>query len=168
MVQQEDGGPWTHGTIVGTGDHNHNYCSYTIQLTTNGRRITCNRQHIKLTSVTADAYIQYQVTKHIHKQNDLLEDILECIRNNPMAYVMPKQNNSNNIQKPNDEQQANNGQQGRRQDPKQKTMNIKTAQFFSSPSDLMKSTVMDESLSTTSTRVLFQRRVYLLLNDTTE
>ena len=37
---------------------------------------------------------------------------------------MPKQNNSNNIQKTNDEQQANNGQQGRRQDPRQKTMNI--------------------------------------------
>ena len=30
-------------------------------------------------------------------------------------------------------------------------------QFFSSPSDLMKSTVVDESLSTTMTRVLFQR-----------
>ena len=42
-VQQEDGGLWTHGTIVGTGDNNHNNCLYTIQLTTNGRRITCNR-----------------------------------------------------------------------------------------------------------------------------
>ena len=67
VVQQEDGGPWTHGTIVGTGDHNHNNCSYTIQLTTNGRRITHNRQHVKPTSVTADTYIQYQATKHIHK-----------------------------------------------------------------------------------------------------
>ena len=34
---QEDGGLWTHGTIVGTGDHNHHDRSYTIQLTTNGR-----------------------------------------------------------------------------------------------------------------------------------
>ena len=34
-------------------------------------------------------------------------------------------------------------------------------QFFSSPSDLMKSTVVDESLSTTPTRVLFQR-IYLI------
>ena len=24
VVQWEDGGPWTHGTIIGTGDHNHN------------------------------------------------------------------------------------------------------------------------------------------------
>ena len=43
VVQWEDGGLWTHGTVVGTGDHNHNYCSYTIQLATNGRRITHNR-----------------------------------------------------------------------------------------------------------------------------
>ena len=42
-VQQKDGGPWTHGTIVGTGDHNHNIHSYTIQFTTNGRRITNSR-----------------------------------------------------------------------------------------------------------------------------
>ena len=41
-----------------------------------------------------------------------------------MAYAMTKQNSSNNTQKTNDEQQANNGQQGRRQDPRQKTMNI--------------------------------------------
>ena len=29
VVQQEDGGPWTHGTIVGKGDHNHHNYSYT-------------------------------------------------------------------------------------------------------------------------------------------
>ena len=37
---------------------------------------------------------------------------------------MPKQNNSTSSQKMNDEQQTNNVQQGRRQDPRQKTMNI--------------------------------------------
>ena len=37
VIQQEDGGPWTHGTIVGTADHNHHDRAYTIQLTTNGR-----------------------------------------------------------------------------------------------------------------------------------
>ena len=36
-VQHEDRGPWTHGTIIGTGDHNHHDCTYTIQFTTNGR-----------------------------------------------------------------------------------------------------------------------------------
>ena len=39
--------------------------------------------------------------------------------------------------------------------------------FFSSPSDLMKSTLVDESLLST-TNVLFQRRIYLLLNATTD
>ena len=63
VVQQKDGRPWTHGTIVNTGDHNHHDHAYIIQLTTNGRRIICNRQHIKPTSVTADAYLQYQTTK---------------------------------------------------------------------------------------------------------
>ena len=37
VVQQEDGGPWTHGMVVNTGDHNQ---AYTIQLTTNGRQIS--------------------------------------------------------------------------------------------------------------------------------
>ena len=32
-VQCEDGGLWTHGTIVDTGDHNHHNHAYTIQLT---------------------------------------------------------------------------------------------------------------------------------------
>ena len=36
VVQQEDGWPWTHGTIVGMGDHSHHDRAYTIQLTTNG------------------------------------------------------------------------------------------------------------------------------------
>ena len=35
--------------------------------------------------------------------------------------------------------------------------NLYKLQFFSSPSDLMKSTVVDESLSITTTRVLFKR-----------
>ena len=54
LVQQGDGGLWMHGTVVHTGDHNHHDRSYTIQLTTNGRCITCNRHHIKLTAVTVD------------------------------------------------------------------------------------------------------------------
>ena len=32
VVQREDGGPWTHGTIVGKGDHNHHNQSYNIQI----------------------------------------------------------------------------------------------------------------------------------------
>ena len=40
VVQQEAGGPWTHGMIINIGDHNHHGRSYTILLTTNGRCIT--------------------------------------------------------------------------------------------------------------------------------
>ena len=41
-------------------------------------------------------------------------------------------------------------------------------QFFSCLSNLMKSTVVDESLSTNATRVLFQRKTTSLLLETTE
>ena len=50
VVQQEDSGLWTHGTVVNRGSHNHHDRSYTIQLTTNGRLIMQNRQHIKANS----------------------------------------------------------------------------------------------------------------------
>ena len=39
-VQQEDSRPWTHGTVVGSGNYNHHGRSYLIQLTTNRRHIT--------------------------------------------------------------------------------------------------------------------------------
>ena len=32
-VQQEDGGPWMHATVVGSGDHSHNNRSYIIKVT---------------------------------------------------------------------------------------------------------------------------------------
>ena len=42
-VQWEDGELWTHGTIVGQGNHNHHNRSYEIQVTNTGRVITHNR-----------------------------------------------------------------------------------------------------------------------------
>ena len=54
VVQWEDEGSWTHGTIVGKSDHNHHNWSYKIQITTRGRIITHYRQHIKPTSITAE------------------------------------------------------------------------------------------------------------------
>ena len=36
LVQQEDGGPWTHGTVVGKGDHYHGNRSYTIHVAKTG------------------------------------------------------------------------------------------------------------------------------------
>ena len=86
VVQQEDDRPWTHGTKVGTGDHNHHDKSYTIQLTINGRCITCNRHHIKPMSVTADAYIKYHATKQQNARTDPLAEILSNITKHPAAY----------------------------------------------------------------------------------
>ena len=85
-VQQEDGRPWTHGIVLNRGDHNHHGRSYTIQLTTNGRCITQNRQHIKPTAVTADAYIKHQSYKQCNISTDLLADICNNIDKNPGAY----------------------------------------------------------------------------------
>ena len=53
-VQWKDGGPWTYETIVGQGDHNLHNRSYKMQVTITGRIITHNRQHTKLTSITAE------------------------------------------------------------------------------------------------------------------
>ena len=85
VVQQEDSGPWTHGTVVDIGNHNHHGRSNTIQLTTNGRCITQNRQHIKPTTVTADAYLQHQSNKQSNITTDVLADLLNNISKN-QAY----------------------------------------------------------------------------------
>ena len=86
VVQWEYGGPWTHGMVVNVGDHNHHGRSYTIQLTTNGRCITCNRWHIKPTTVTAYAYLQPQSNKQPNITTDPLADLLNNINKNPSAY----------------------------------------------------------------------------------
>ena len=67
VVLWEDGGPWTHGMIVEKGNHNHYKRSYKIQVTTRGRIITCNRQHIKPTPITAEDYMCYQARKHTNR-----------------------------------------------------------------------------------------------------
>ena len=44
VVQWEDGGPWTHATVVGRGDHNHNNRLYTIRVRKIGCIITRNNK----------------------------------------------------------------------------------------------------------------------------
>ena len=123
VVQWEDGGLWTHGTIVGKGDPNHYDWSYTIQLTTTGRRITHNRWHIKPTSIVADAYIWYQDTKNANRQNDLLDAILEHIKNNPGSYSnRTVQDNINNTQCTHNKWQPQNSPLHRRQEHIQRTI----------------------------------------------
>ena len=83
-VQWEDGEPWTHGTIVGMGNHNHHSRSYKIQVTTTGRIITCNRQHIKPIPITAEDYMCYKARKHT--KTDPLDAFLDHIPKNPHSY----------------------------------------------------------------------------------
>ena len=78
VVQWEDGKLWTHHTIVGKGDHKHHNRSYKIQVTNTGRIITCNRQHIKPTPITAEDYMHYQARKHT--KTDPFNAILDHIQ----------------------------------------------------------------------------------------
>ena len=64
VVQWQNGGLWTHGTVVGGGDHNHNNRSYTIRITKTGHIITRNSKHIKTTPITAEQYLRDQFTCH--------------------------------------------------------------------------------------------------------
>ena len=105
-VQWEDGGPWTHGMVIGMGDQNHHNQSYTIQITTTGRRITHKRQYVRLTPITIENYICYQATKHANRQTDPLDATLEYIKNSAMSYSnRTVQSNINNTQSSHDKQQ---------------------------------------------------------------
>ena len=84
-VQQEDGGPWTHGTIGGKDDHNHHIRSYKIQVTTTGIIITHNRQHLRPTPITAENYMCFK-TKKYTKKTDPLNANLDHIQKNPYTY----------------------------------------------------------------------------------
>ena len=59
VVQQEGGGLWTHGTMVGRGYHNHNNRSYIIYITKTGHVITRNSKHIKVIPIMAEQYLWF-------------------------------------------------------------------------------------------------------------
>ena len=103
-VRWEDRGPWTHGTIVGKSNHNCHNRSYKIQVTTTGRMITCNREHIKPTPVTAEYYMCYQARKHT--KTDPLNAILDHIQKNPHTYSDKAMSNER------DDNQNTHGEQG--------------------------------------------------------
>ena len=98
VVQQEDGGPWTHGTVVDKGNHNHHNRSYKLQVTKTGRIITCNRQHIKPTPITAESFLHNQVSKHT--KTDPLDTILDPIQRHPpppTTKIITNERPNNNI-----------------------------------------------------------------------
>ena len=84
VVQQEDGGLWIHGIIIGKNDHNHHNRSYKIQVTNTGRIIMCKRQHIKPTPITTEDYIDYQANKHA--KTDPLDAICDSIQKSTCIY----------------------------------------------------------------------------------
>ena len=106
-VQHEDGGPWTHGTVVDTGNHNHHDRSYIIQLTTSGRHISRNRWHTRPTTVTEDKYIQHHYNKQSSIKTDLLTEILNNINRNPAIYGTRQARNTNNTYEQHNEQSTN-------------------------------------------------------------
>ena len=95
-VQHEDSRPWTHGTVVDTGDLNHHDRSYVIQLTINGRHISRNGWHIRPTKVTEDKYLQHQYNKQPSIKTDPLTEILNNINRNPAIYSTRQARNTNN------------------------------------------------------------------------
>ena len=85
VVQQEDRGLKSHGTITGKGNHNHHSRTYKIQVTNTGIIITHNRQHIKPTPITTEDYMCYQASKQT--KTDPLNGILDHIQRNPHTYM---------------------------------------------------------------------------------
>ena len=106
-VQHEDNRPWTHGTVVNTGNHNHHDRSYIIQLTKNGRCISQNRWHIKPTTVTENTYLQHQSNKQSNIKTDPLAEILNNINRNPAIHTTRQVRNINNTCEQYNEQTAN-------------------------------------------------------------
>ena len=64
VVQQEDQGAWTHGTVIGKGDQNLHNRSYKMQVTKTGR-------------IVAEDFIHYQANEHT--KTDLLDAIPDHI-----------------------------------------------------------------------------------------
>ena len=69
VVQQEDGGPWTHRTIEDKGYHNHHNRSYKVCITKTGRIVTCNRQHVRPTPIKAENFLHNQLNRHTKKRS---------------------------------------------------------------------------------------------------
>ena len=70
--------------ISSNGDHNHCNRSYKICITKTGRIVTCNRQHIKPTPITAEHYLCDKLHKLI--KTDPLENILAQLEKQPSTY----------------------------------------------------------------------------------
>ena len=116
VVQQENGGLWTHGTIEDKGDHNQHDRSCKICITKTGRIITCNRWHIGPIPISAEHYLHNQLSKHT--KTDPLNTILDHPEKHPPQPTItdttnerPHNNNTSNKWTASDNVQNNNEKQ---------------------------------------------------------
>ena len=70
-----------HGTVVGRGDHNCNNRSYMISIPKTGRLITRNSSHVKATPITAEQYLEYQISKNNVDTVDEIQNTLISTHN---------------------------------------------------------------------------------------
>ena len=83
VVQQEDGGPLIHGTVVGRGDHNHSNRCYMIRISKTGYVVTSNSKHIKATPIIAEQYLRDQINKNTADPvNDILKNYEKLAQEN--------------------------------------------------------------------------------------
>ena len=76
MVQKEDGGPWTHGTIINHNKEDHHMQSYRIKLSLSGCVVTRNMKHIRKTSIMLWMYRKIEKIKQTENDPDRQDEKL--------------------------------------------------------------------------------------------
>ena len=76
MVQKEDRGPCTHGTIIDHNKQEHHMQSYRIKLSLSGCVITRNTKHIRKTSIMPWMYRKIEKIKQTENDPDRQDEKL--------------------------------------------------------------------------------------------
>ena len=76
MVQREDGGPWTHGTIINHNKEDHHMQSYRIKLSLSGHVVTRNMKHVRKTSIMPWMYKRIEKIKQTENDPDRQDEKL--------------------------------------------------------------------------------------------
>ena len=76
MDWKEDGGPWTHGTIINHNKEEHHMRSYRIKLSLSGHVITRNTKHIRKTSIMLWMYRKIEKIKQTENDPDRQDEKL--------------------------------------------------------------------------------------------
>ena len=76
-IQWEDGGLWSHGRVIGRGNHDCGNRLFMIGITKASWRVTRNSKHIKTTPITAEQYLRAQLSKC---KTDPMDEILKYFK----------------------------------------------------------------------------------------